>query len=1020
MAKEAAAALSEEKKSYESLKSYHTQTGDQLLKQFNVDINQGLNDKQVEENRTKFGKNEFPAEDSTPLWVLILKQFQDLLVIILIAAALISLVLAFFEENEDEKVTAFVEPMVIVFILIVNATVGVLQESSAEKAVEALKAYSSDTAKIIRGGKLSQEKAEALVVGDIVDVEIGDRIPADIRLLTLSSSTMDAEQSMLTGESDNVAKITKPVADEEGKAQIQDKINTVFSGTTLTRGKGRGIVISVGVHTEKGKIRDSLKVGDDETKFPLKEKLDEFGTLLSKVIGVICVVVWVMKIGHFSDPAFGSWFKGAIYYFKIAVSLAVAAIPEGLPAVVTTCLALGTQRMSKRNAIVTVLPAVETLGCTTVICSDKTGTLTTNQMSVQRFFVLGDKGQIEEFAVEGRTYATFDIKTKKSLKVTPTSENSKALAKPSEHEGIKQLARIASLCNDSHIEIKNDTFSSIGQSTEAAMKVLVEKIGIPGQDPAELEKKSTHDRVMACNSYWSTSAERVFTLEFDRDRKSMSVLVKPKEGKPELLVKGAWDNVLNRCSHANFGGKIVALDDGVRENITKFVEAYCTGENCFRCLCFATVTPSATPEQISNSKPEDFAQFESKMTFVGVVGILDPPREEVTSAIEECHNAGIRVIMITGDNISTATAICRKIGIFKKDEDTKGKAFTGQEFKKLTKTQKLAAVKDARLFARVEPIDKRDLVSALHAQKHVVAMTGDGVNDAPALKKADIGIAMGSGTAVAKGAAKMILADDNFTTIVGAVEEGRNIYNNTKQFIRYLISANFGEVVSIFACAILGLPEVLLPVQLLWVNLVTDGLPAVALGFNKPEAGIMLQPPRPRDEPIVGRQSMLRFILVGTYIGIATTFGMIWWFMFYSAGPHLTWAQLFEWDDCTPESSTPNCLIFEDKHPNTMSLSVLVTIEMFHALNSLSERNSIIHPLQHPFTNPILLAAMTLSFSLHCLILYVPFLASVFSVAPLSINEWIAVLCISAPVILIEEVFKFFLRSTAKKAKHVD
>jgi len=641
-------------------------------------------------------------------------------------------------------------------------------------------------------------------------------------------------------------------------------------------------------------------------------------------------------------------------------------------------------------------------------------------MSVQRLFVLGDKGQIEEFAAEGGTYATFDIKTGKNLKLTPTSDNSKASGSPVDNESIKQMARICSLCNDSHIELKGDTFSSIGQSTEASMKVLVEKIGIPGKDNAELEKKNKNDRVMACNNYWASTAERVSTLEFDRDRKSMSVLVQPKDGKAELLVKGAWDNVLNRCSHVNLGGKVVALDNGIRETITKYVEAYCTGENCFRCLSFATVTPTQSVDQIKSAKPEEFEKFESGMTFIGVVGILDPPREEVKSAIEECHNAGIRVIMITGDNISTATAICKKIGIFKKDEDTKGKAFTGQEFKKLTKPQKLTAVTDARLFARVEPIDKRDLVRTLHAQKAVVAMTGDGVNDAPALKEADIGIAMGSGTAVAKGAAKMILADDNFTTIVGAVEEGRNIYNNTKQFIRYLISANFGEVVAIFVCAILGLPEVLLPVQLLWVNLVTDGLPAVALGFNKPESGIMLQPPRPRDEPIVGRQSLLRFILVGSYIGLATTFGMIWWFMYYSAGPHLSYNQLFEWNSCTPESSVANCEVFEDKHPNTMSLSVLVTIEMFHALNSLSERNSIIHPRQHPLTNPVLLAAMTLSFSLHFVILYVPFLASLFSVAPLSFNEWIAVFIISFPVILIEEVFKSFLRATEKKAKHVD
>eukprot|EP01089_Gocevia_fonbrunei_P019991 TRINITY_DN725_c0_g1_i1.p1 TRINITY_DN725_c0_g1~~TRINITY_DN725_c0_g1_i1.p1 ORF type:complete len:1045 (+),score=320.11 TRINITY_DN725_c0_g1_i1:39-3173(+) len=1003
----------------------HNLKDEELLARFKITLNKGLTDEQAAANLAKYGANEFPNEKGTPMWVLILKQFTDLLVIILILAALTSFVLAFFE-HEDEQTTAFVEPLVIIVILIANATVGVMQESSAEKAVEALKAYASDSAKLIRNGKLSLVDATKLVVGDVVDVEVGDRIPADIRLLTLGSSTMDVEQAMLTGESQNVGKHVKPLDIQE--AQIQDKTNCLFSGTTITRGKGRGVVFATGIFTEKGKIRERL-AEKTETKFPLKQKLDEFGTLLSKSIGVVCVVVWLINIGHFSDPAFGGTLRGAVYYFKIAVSLAVAAIPEGLPAVVTTCLALGTQRMAKKNAIVTVLPAVETLGCTSVICSDKTGTLTTNQMSVQQMFVVGPKSEIVEVGVEGSSYATFKIKAGNaqfSLLPQDNYESLKfakgqAIKNAAALSSFKDMAVISSLCNDANIELKGDEFSSIGQSTEAAMKVLVEKIGLPkAADDAELPKLAKDKRATHVNKYWAKEYTKVCTLEFNRDRKSMGVLVKDTAGQSQLLVKGAWDTVLKRCTTVSLNGDDQPLSPELRDKITKSIEAYCTGENCFRCLVCARVTPTASDESIKTATPDKFEALESGMTFVGVVGILDPPREEVKPAIRECKEAGIRVIMITGDNISTATAICKKIGIIGKDEDVTGKAFTGAEFKKMSKKEKFEAVKEARLFARVEPVDKQDLVRCLHAHKKIVAMTGDGVNDAPALKEADIGIAMGSGTAVAKGAAKMVLADDNFTTIVAAVEEGRNIYNNTKQFIRYLICSNIGEVVAIFICAVWGLPEVLLPVQLLWVNLVTDGLPAVALGFNKPEDGIMSQPPRPHDEPIVSRGTFFRFLVTGVYIGIATTLGMVWWFTMYENGPGLQFNQLFLWNKCSDDMETLgglSCDVFDDAHANTMSLSVLVTIEMFCALNSLSERNSIIHPHQHPFTNLYLLGAMTLSFSLHFVILYIPFLAKIFSVAPLGIEEWIAVLVISAPVILLEEIMKFFLRMKDAKTR---
>jgi len=676
--------------------------------------------------------------------------------------------------------------------------------------------------------------------------------------------------------------------------------------------------------------------------------------------------------------------------------------------------------MAKRNAIVTVLPAVETLGCTNVICSDKTGTLTTNQMSVMKFFVIDGQKNIAEYDVEGNTYAP----TKpdgSSFHITKDTTKEKLADPCANSSSVQAIARISSLCNDSSIVYKPETnvYEKVGQSTEAAMKVLAEKLGIPVlSEDAKLALMNRSERAMACNKYWSSLYDKEYTLEFDRDRKSMSVFVQSKEGKkPALLVKGAWDNILARCTRVTLdNGATVPFDDKLKEAVTKKAEEYCTGINSFRCLALAQLEGSDVKfdlAQLKEAKPEVFASFESNLVFVGLVGILDPPREQVKDAIAVCRKAGIDVIMITGDNKSTAAAICKKIGLIGEHENLDGRAFTGAEFKGMTREQKLEAVKHAKLFARVEPLDKQDLVKCLHAHKKVIAMTGDGVNDAPALKEADIGIAMGTGTAVAKGAAKMVLADDNFATIVAAVEEGRSIYNNTKQFIRYLICSNIGEVVAIFVTAVTGLPEVLLPVQLLWVNLVTDGLPAVALGFNQAEPGIMLLPPRPRNEALVTGFTLFRYLIIGTYIGLATVAGSIWWYHYWSQGPQLSWNQLFEWASCTPESAAEqgfSCDVFHDKNPNTISLSILVTIEMFCALNSLSEKQSLFSAGGNPSTNYYLLGAMSLSFGLHFVILYVPFLAKLFSVEPISWEEWRFVLFAAFPVIILDEILKFYDR----------
>jgi Ca2+ transporting ATPase len=969
-----------------------------VLSFYKSDPKNGLSESQVKEHREKYGANETPPEERTPFWKLVLEQFEDKLVRILLGAAIISFGLAWFEGEED-RVTAFVEPLVIFLILAANATVGVLQEQKAEAAIEALKAYEADNAVVIRDGVIKQIPTAELVCGDLVEVAVGVQVPADLRLLELVSVTFRIDQSLLTGESVSVVKEVAPIA--ELQPSIQDKTNVLFKGTHVAIGKARGIVVGTGDSTELGAIRKLLSEKEEEAS-PLQKKLDDFGDLLSKVITVICVVVWVINIGHFSDPEHGNILKGAIYYFNIAVALAVAAIPEGLPAVVTTCLALGSQRMSKRNAIVRNLPSVETLGCTTVICSDKTGTLTTNKMSITKVLYVENANSLAELDVQGNSYAP----------VGDISVRGAKIEKPWTVPALQQLAVIGSLCNEGSITYAKGTYDRVGEPTEVAIKVLAEKIGtdqsVAGFSPEAL--------ALAHNKVHERNHRKEATLEFSRDRKSMSVLVNNlKTNKYSFLVKGAPENVLARSTHVFISStqQVVPLTDVLRAKIT--AQTLTLSEQALRCIGLARIDDAKPRSSYDFNRPEDFAKVESNMTFVGVVGMFDPPREEVAPAVALCRTAGIRVIVITGDNKVTAESICRRIGIFGADEDLKGKSYTGREFDDLTPAEKAKAVQRASLFSRTEPAHKSALVRLLRDQGEVVAMTGDGVNDAPALKMADIGIAMGSGTAVAKGASQMVLADDNFATIVGAVEEGRSIYNNTKQFIRYLISSNIGEVVCIFLTAALGMPEALVPVQLLWVNLVTDGLPATALGFNPAEADIMKRKPRGQGDPIINGWMFFRYLVIGMYVGFATVAGFGYWFMYYSGGPQLSWNQLISHHKClgTIAGTSHACDLYKHDIPATISLSILVTIEMFNALNSVSENQSIF--TMPPFVNPLLIGAVLLSFALHFMILYVPFLASVFGVQPLSWGEWQIVLGFSAPVLLIDEVLKLISRVTSPR-----
>lgn len=565
----------------------------------------------------------------------------------------------------------------------------------------------------------------------------------------------------------------------------------------------------------------------------------------------------------------------------------MAAIPEGLAVVITTCLALGTRKMAAKNAVVRSLPSVETLGSCSVICSDKTGTLTTNQVSVNKVVFLNSIGTgVLELDVQGSTFAPEGDILLNGTKVENFATSSIAARK---------LLEVAALCNDSRLafDSKNRTFSIVGEPTEGALRVLVEKVGAP--DAAVNQEKrnlSIESRLHHATQYFEARNPRVATYEFSRDRKSMSVLV-GKGKQQRLLVKGAPESIIGRCTHALLGAdaELAPLNSKLSAVLMKKIVDF--GNRGLRVIALAIIDDaSSKPLLRSATTTEEYAKLEQGMTLIGLVAMSDPPRPEVAESIRKCRDAGIRVVVITGDSQTTAETICRQIGVFGEYEDLKGKSFTGREFDSLSDIERMEIAKTASLFSRTEPTHKSQLIDLLQLSGEVVAMTGDGVNDAPALKKSDIGVAMGSGTDVAKLAADMVLADDNFATIVSAIEEGRSIYNNTQQFIRYLISSNIGEVVSIFLTAAAGMPEALIPVQLLWVNLVTDGLPATALSFNPPDHDIMKRSPRKRDDPLVTGWLFFRYMVVGIYVGAATVFGYAWWFMYNPEGPQITFWQL--------------------------------------------------------------------------------------------------------------------------------
>ncbi|MBA0582626.1 hypothetical protein Gorai_024762 [Gossypium raimondii] len=1016
----------------------------QCEEKYQVNRELGLPSAEVEKRRQIYGLNELLKHEPTSIFQLLLEQFNDTLVRILLAAAIISFVLAWYDgEGRGEKeITAFVEPLVIFLILIVNAIVGIWQESSAEKALEALKEIQSEHADVIRDGKkVSSLPAKELVPGDIVELRVGDKVPADMRVLSLISSTVRVEQGSLTGESEAVSKTAKVVPEN---SDIQGKKCMVFAGTTMVNGNCICLVTEIGMNTEIGKVHSQIhEASQSDTDTPLKKKLNEFGEVLTLIIGMICILVWLINVKYFLSWEYvDGWptnfkfsFEKCTYYFEIAVALAVAAIPEGLPAVITTCLALGTRKMAQKNALVRKLPSVETLGCTTVICSDKTGTLTTNQMAVSKLVAIGSRsGTLRSFDVEGTTYDPFD---------------GKILGWPVDgmDANLEMIAKISAVCNDAGVEQSGRHYVAIGMPTEAALKVLVEKMELPEKYASSSAPGDPRRTLAGCCQVWNKMVQRIATLEFDRDRKSMGVIINSSSGNKSLLVKGAVENLLERSSFIQLlDGSTVELDKYSKDLILQVLREMST--DALRCLGFAY--KEELPEFATYNSDEDhpahqlllnpsnYSSIESNLIFVGLVGLRDPPRKEVRQAIEDCKAAGIRVMVITGDNKNTAEAICREIGVFGYREDITSRSLTGKEFMDHPDQRNHLRQNGGLLFSRAEPRHKQEIVRLLKQDGEVVAMTGDGVNDAPALKLADIGVAMGiTGTEVAKEASDMVLADDNFSTIVAAVGEGRSIYDNMKAFIRYMISSNIGEVASIFLTAALGIPEGMIPVQLLWVNLVTDGPPATALGFNPQDTDIMKKPPRRSNDSLITAWILFRYLVIGSYVGLATVGVFIIWYTHntfmgidLSGDGHslVTYSQLSNWDKCpswvnftaSPFTAGPQVFKFNTNpcdyfrsgkiKASTLSLSVLVSIEMLNSLNALSEDGSLL--TMPPWVNPWLLLAMSISFGLHFLILYVPFLAQVFGIVPLSLNEWLLVLAVAFPVVLIDEVLKCIGRCT--------
>ena len=867
---------------------WYTLSTKEVEKQMQTNIEFGLNEKQVEDKQNKFGLNKLEEKKRESIVIKFIKQFNDFMIIILIIASIISAVVARLEGSND-----YFDSIIIIAIVVFNAIMGLVQEAKAEKSLEALKKMTAPTCRVKRNGKISTIKSEQIVPGDIVLLEAGNYVPADCRLI--SSSNLKIEESSLTGETVPVLKEANSILKE--KTALGDMVNMAFSTTIVVNGHGEAIVTDIGMNTKVGKIAKMI-ITNEAPETPIQKKLGEVGKSLGIACLGICLLIFVIGLLKKIEP---------IEMFMTSVGLAVAAIPEGLPAIVTIMLSIGVTKMAKKNSIIRKLPAVETLGSSSVICSDKTGTLTQNKMQVTKIANINGETNDKEY--------------------------------------IKWLMGMATMCTDVEISKENGKMELTGEPTE---KAIVSKALDEGQNKNELYN------VM----------KRVKDIPFDSSRKMMTTIHKMPNGY-RVITKGAPDVLLKRCNKVYDNGNVTTLD----YSKTKLIENQNNkmADEALRVLAIAYLDIPNLPSKI------DTETVEKNLIFIGLIGMIDPPREGVKEAVATCKKAGIKTVMITGDHIITAKAIAKDLGILRGSD----LAVTGEELDKIPQSILQKNIMNYSVFARVTPEHKVRIVKAYQSTGAVVAMTGDGVNDAPALKNADIGIAMGkNGTDVAKNAADMVLTDDNFVTIVEAVKQGRNIFDNIKKAVHFLIATNIGEIVTIFLGLVLGLKSPLLAIQLLWINLVTDSLPAIALGLEKPEADIMDKKPRDSKKGIFADGLWQRIITEGTMLGILTLVA-------FSVGNYL----------------------YDIEVGRTMAFVSLGLLELVHSFNIKSEESIFKVGL---FENKYLMGAFILGVILQIVVVVIPSVAEVFKLVPLTQVQWMYTFGISILPLVIMEIQKAF------------
>ena len=927
-------------------KNWFNKEAYEIEKELKTNLANGLTPAEVEEKRNKYGFNELKAKKKKSLFVKFLEQFKDFMIIVLIIAAIVSGIVGYME---GEGIT---DSIIILIVVIVNAIIGVVQESKAEKSLEALQKLSSHVAKVVRNGKVEVVASRDLVPGDIVVLDTGDYVPADLRII--EGVNLKSQESSLTGESVPVDKNSEVIADE--KVGIGDRTNMLFSSSLITYGRGKGIVVETGMNTEVGKI--ATIINDTEgTATPLQIKLNKLGKTLGIAALAICVVIFIIGIAYGKD---------IIDMFMTAVSLAVAAIPEGLAAVSTIVLAIGVQRMVKKNAIIEKLPAVETLGSATVICSDKTGTLTQNKMTVQKVFADGNLSNVEDIT---------------------TINNS-----------LEKLMYTSTLCNDTKIGENNNL---TGDPTETALIDLGFKIRFDIENTLKLQ--------------------RVKEYPFDSDRKLMTTVNKVGD-KYIAYTKGGIDELLAKCTKYEINGEIKDNLSEYKDTIEKYnIEM---AKDALRVLAMAYKELGHEPTD------EEMKTIESDLIFVGMVGMIDPPREEVKAAVAKCKTAGIKTVMITGDHKITAVAIAKALGILENENE----AITGAELEEMSDEALTKNIRQYSVYARVSPEHKVRIVKAWQANGEIVAMTGDGVNDAPALKTADIGCAMGIvGTDVSKEAADVILTDDNFATIVSSVEEGRRIYDNILKAIQFLLSSNVGEIVTLFIAILItpwlsstfgidvNLIEVLLPIHILWINLVTDSLPALALAVDPAEDDVMNRKPK-KQKGIFTKGMTWRVVYQGFMIGLLTLAA----FIIGLATPDDQLPEMVRIDnaiysvdevDNLEEALANGAEMLEKQEVKveigqTMAFVTLAFSELVHVFNIRNNKKSIFKT--HPFNNKVLLGAIAISAMLMLIILFIPALRHIFSIPVLPMNNVLEIIGLVLAPLVIVEIFKLFKINASK------